>query len=190
MDVETSGPTPVTSFMCSFGACVVGDTKKQFYTELRPINAGITKENLAVSSKGLKYLDGVRDQSKYNPKSDSFDPEAFLKLAHKKGTDPVKAMIEFRDWVHIISEKHKPVLVARPSAFDAMWIHSYFDLLRINNPFGFGGEDMNSFYRGRLGNLEANISDILSGELSHNALDDAITQAKAFESILSGLKRD
>jgi ribonuclease T len=185
VDVEASGPTPMKFFMPSFGAAVVGDTNVQFYRELKPINNGIIPEALAVVILGLKYSEDVRHLERYNPKSPNFDAEAFLRLAHERGEEPKKAMEDFRDFIHDATRSHKPVLAARPTGFDAMWIHCYFDLLDVDNPFGYGGEDIGSFYRGQQGRLDASINELFTGDgLSHNALEDAIDQAKTFEKML------
>ena len=38
VDVETSGPIPVEFSLLSLGACIVGNTSKTFYAEIKPLH--------------------------------------------------------------------------------------------------------------------------------------------------------
>lgn len=191
IDIEASGPTPANYSMLSFGACLVGDTKTNFYRELKPLNENFTLEAMVVGCQGLNCLKEVKHLDEYNPKSKYFQPKLVLKKLSEVGVEPRKAILEFKDWVISSTKGYKPVIAATPTAFDAMFIHFYFDKFDIKNPFVFGGEDIESVYRGLVKNLDAHIesSDIYPRKIPHNALEDAIIQAEVFEKILEMIGR-
>ena len=73
-----------------------------------------------------------------------------------------------------------------------MFISWYFNNFHDRDPFGFGGEDINSIFKGLKRNLDAHLSElnIRPIEMPHNALEDAIIQAKEFEKILEAMKNN
>ena len=124
----------------------------------------------------------------FNPKHEQFDPENVLDLLEEKGEEPQKAMTDFADWVKEHTKGHKAVEAAAPIKFDGMFTGWYFDnFYSGENPLGYSGFDIQSFYRGKANDMDADFSKLLTG-LPHNALEDAIMQAKAFEKILEGCK--
>jgi len=187
VDIEASGKTPMEYSMVSIGACIVGDTSKQFYREVKPISRKFELDAMKVASAGLYCLADVRRMPEYNPKHRKFDPLAVLKRLEQEGKDPGKVMLEFKEWAEKETRGYRPVLVAAPASYDIMWTSCYFDKFNIPNPFGHSGEDINSFYRGVMGDRNAHISKLKTGHVNpmpHNALQDAIEQAKAFERVL------
>lgn len=48
VDIEASGPVPCLYSMLALGACVVGDTTKTFYRELKPLHDDFIPEAIAV----------------------------------------------------------------------------------------------------------------------------------------------
>jgi DNA polymerase III epsilon subunit-like protein len=56
VDVETSGPIPGEFSFLSIGACVVGETYKNFYVELKPLNENFDPKTLKVNKLSLKKL--------------------------------------------------------------------------------------------------------------------------------------
>ena len=59
-----------------------------------------------------------------------------------------------------------------------MFVNWYFDNFCDSDPFGHGGEDYNSMYKGFRRDLDARLGDLHKAGLTHNALEDAIKQAK------------
>lgn len=187
VDVETSGATPGKYSMLSLGACVVGDTSKQFYRELQPINMNYDSEAMKIACLGLDCLKQLSYRKEHDPKMSEFDPIGILEILDNTGQNSRKVMADFNDWILSVTQGCRPVLAARPTMFDGMFVAWYFDNFFGKNPFGHSGEDINSMYRGVAGNIYTNIDRIkidTSKLQAHNALDDAIEQALKLEQIL------
>ncbi len=56
VDIEASGPIPVEYSMLSLGACLVSNTQRNFYVELKPINSNYLQEALQVSGLSMEQL--------------------------------------------------------------------------------------------------------------------------------------
>lgn len=191
-DIEASGPTPGKYAMLSLGACIVGNTTVQFYREIKPISKNFVASAMRVSARGLKCLADLRDRLEFNPESKQFNPSKVLEVLEKRGEEPVKVMRDYALWVAENTVGFRPVEAAAPIKFDSMFTTWYFDnFYDGQNPFGHSGEDINSMYRGVTGNINSTISDLgLRGlDLPHNALEDALIQAREFEKVLSMLKQ-
>jgi hypothetical protein len=190
VDVESTGKTPGKYSMLSLGACVVGDIDNQFYRELKPINDNFDPGAMEIGCLGL---DCIKDKGDiYNPKNTNFSPKKVLELLKQEGEEPWKAMDDFRHWAIDVTMGYKPIIAAAPIIFDGMFIAYYFDNFSIyENPFGHSGEDMNSMYRGKQKDINVSMKELnlRPKELPHNALEDAIIQAKEFESVLKGIKQ-
>lgn len=162
VDVEASGPVPATYSMLSLGAVVVDDPRQTFYVELKPANGQFVSEAMKVVGRTLQdFAEG--------------------------GRDPKDAMLAFRDWVGLVAKTGKPVFVGFNGVFDWSFVNFYFHQYLGENPFGFGGIDIKSYYMGMNGctwdaTRSSHISSDLKGPVrhTHNALDDAIEQAEMF----------
>ena len=197
VDVEASGRSPGKYSMLSFGACVVGDISKTFYKELKPISNNFITEAMKIGCLGLKGLEMYQNDIKsylavYNPKSEKFRPGMVLQKLREIGEEPRTVMKDFAGWILENSKGYKPVICAAPIIFDGGFITYYFDnFYEGENPFEHSGEDINSMYRGYKKDVNASIKDLnlrnVNG-LSHNALEDAIQQAKEFERVLELMK--
>jgi ribonuclease T len=173
VDVEASGPIPGEYSMLSLGACVVGAIEKNFYVELKPLTHNFLPEAIAVAGLNLDELE-------------------------KHGVEPARAMADFADWIASVTPPdHLPVFVAYPIAFDSMFVSYYFHRFLHRNPFGVSGLDVKSFYAGMMGKpyvasgkneMEPQFTEDLA--LTHNALEDAVAQAKLFERLLEHRKRN
>ncbi len=193
VDVEASGPVPGKYSMLSVGACLVDDVNVQFYRELKPISFEFVLEAIKVGSKGLhclKSYSGELFDKSLNPESKNFDPNYVLNILDKEGVFPKDAMSDFEVWIKKNTKGDKPIIAATPILFDGMYISWYFNSFLGRNPFGFSGEDMNSFTRGLNKNIDASIKQLnmRTGELPHNALEDAVQQAKEFKYLLDSMK--
>jgi DNA polymerase III epsilon subunit-like protein len=172
VDVETAGPNPGRYSLLSIGACLVSDLAETFYAELQPVNDEVSPEALQVS--GLKMEE--------------------LK-AH--GLPPEEAMRQFSDWVlQTTLPDQQPIFVALNAPFDWMFITDYFHRYLGQNPFGHKALDMKALYMGMNGAHwdETGFEDItkhyqIEQSLNHNALQDAIAQAKLFRRMLEEQSR-
>lgn len=191
-DIEASGPTPGKYSMLSLGACIVGDRQTQFYREFKPLNLAYVLDAIKVGCRGL-YCLNVRDIPQFNPESDEFDPLKVLATLSKTGEAPRTVMADYANWVLRSTKGFIPVEAAAPIKFDGMFTTWYFDnFYDGENPFGHSGEDMNSLYRGVARNADASMRDLKlvdDRKCAHNALDDAVFQAKVFEKVLEFMKR-
>jgi ribonuclease T len=167
VDIESSGPIPGRFSMLSIGACVVGNSKKAFYVELKPISRDCVPAALEVSG---------------------FD----LDILEKDGQPPEEAMKAFRAWVEKASGDHKAVFVGFNACYDWQFVNWYLESFTGGNPFGFGGIDIKSYYMGLSGETWARTtSSQLPQEFqpdapqTHNALEDARAQASIFHKLLA-----
>lgn len=194
IDIEASGPTPGKYSMISFGACIVGNRELQFYRELKPLNHNYVTEAMKIGCLGLRCLDNLKSQDEFNPKSGIFNPRKVLELLSDVGEEVQKALSEYVSWIKLNTKGFKPIEAATAIKFDAMFTSWYFDnFYDGENPLGHSGEDMNSFYRGIMRNPNVSMKDLnLRDErsLPHNALEDAIQQAKEFEEVLRIMKSE
>ncbi len=194
VDVEASGPVPGRYSMLSVGACLVDDINVQFYRELKPVSFEFDLEALKVGSKGLHCLKSYSGElfgEELNPNCEKFNPNYVLNILDKEGVFPKEAMHDFEVWIKKNTKGDKPIIAAAPILFDGMYISWYFNSFLGRNPFGFSGEDINSFSRGLNKNIDYSIKQLnmRNGELSHNALEDAVQQAKEFKYLLDSIKK-
>lgn len=166
VDTEASGPFPPTFSMLSIGACLVGDPKASFYAELKPISEQVVAEAIKVAGKPLKHF-------------------------AKNGRKPKLVLAEFEEWVKSISGGQTPVFVGFNAAFDWAFVNWYFQTYLGRNPFGIGPLDIKSYFMGLKGGTwkdtrSSRIPKIFKGPIAqtHNALDDARSQAQMFERML------
>ncbi len=166
VDVESAGPIPGKYSMLSLGACIVGKPAKSFYVELKPITSEFVPGALEVSGLSLTEL-------------------------RKTGTTPKKAMTDFSRWIKKCTGKRKAIFVGFNGCYDWQFVNWYFDTFVGQNPFGFGGIDIKSYYMGMRGLPwgKTSSSQLLpefqpDHALTHNALDDARSQASIFSKML------
>lgn len=166
VDVEASGPFPPTFSMLSIGACVVGAPEASFYAELKPISERVVTEAIKVVGKPLEHFT-------------------------KNGREPRGVMAEFEEWVKSISGGRTPVFVGFNAAFDWAFINWYFQTYLGRNPFGISPLDIKSYFMGLKGSSwedtrSSRIPHRFKGSAAqtHNALDDARSQAQMFEKML------
>lgn len=171
VDVEASGPCPPTYSMLSIGACVVGDYETSFYAELRPISEHVVTEAIRIVGKPLDH---------------------FI----KNGRESKIVMLEFEKWVMSVSRGRSPVFVGFNAAFDWAFVNWYFHTYLGRNPFGIGPIDIKSYFMGLKGcrwedTKSSRIPASFKGaaEQTHNALDDAKSQAQMFEKMLRYAQR-
>src|SRR5271157_418489 len=84
IDVEASGPIPGEYSMLSIGACIVGNARKRFYVELKPLNGNYVKEAVKVCGLSMRTL-------------------------AKEGVEPDVAIRSFAKWVKSNSKGSMPV---------------------------------------------------------------------------------
>jgi DNA polymerase III epsilon subunit-like protein len=166
VDIETAGPSPSLHSLLSIGACSVSQPNKSFYIELQPVNNEMLPEAFAIHGLSL-------DELRIN------------------GIPPGEAMKRFDSWLNeVVPEDQAPVFVAFNAPFDWIFINDYFHRYLGHNPFGHTAIDIKAYYMGVTGSTwkdttMKNVSrDYLGGrDISHNAEEDAIDQAKIFSQL-------
>ncbi len=148
--------------MLSLGACLVDAPKTTFYVELRPVNRKSVPEAMKVVGRTLQEF-------------------------KRSGREPKEAMTAFSNWLVSVAEGKTPVFVGFNATFDWAFVNFYFHHYLGDNPFGFGGVDIKSYYMGMSGctwenSRSSRVPRDLKGSTTHthNALDDAIEQADMF----------
>jgi DNA polymerase III epsilon subunit-like protein len=172
VDIETSGPIPGKYSMLALGACQVGREERRFYAELRPTSQQFVPAAMKIVGRSL---------------------DEFAQI----GQEPREAMRSFRDWIAKTCEGGIPVFVGFNAAFDWSFVNWYFHTYLEDNPFGFTGLDIKSYYMGLMGcswadtKLSCIAREFKSGSShSHNALEDSIEQGKLFELMRGRLRRE
>jgi len=169
-DIEADGPIPGPYSMLSLGMSIVGDPKRCFYTELRPISDQFVPEALAVSG-----LDRQR-------------------LA-REAPPPEQAMRAAAGWLKSLRKQGRPVFLAGPAVWDGMFVHWYFVRFLGHNPFGPTGSgiDLRSYWMGLQGcgwfaTQSSKIKHALKLDKlphTHHAGEDAAELATVFAAILA-----
>jgi ribonuclease T len=161
VDVETAGPNPSDYSLLSIGACLVADLSRVFYVEIQPVCRRTTSEAMAIHGLSLDRLTS-------------------------EGQPPPEAMRLFAGWLdEAIPDGRSPVFVGFNAAFDWMFVNDYFHRFFGRNPFGYAAFDIKSYYMGLAGvswdeTAKRRLASRFPGieSLTHNALQDAIDQAK------------
>ncbi len=187
IDIEASGPIPGKYSMLSLGACIVGEREKQFYRELQPLNDNFERDAMEIGCLGLETIKDLRQFGVFNPEDPDFEPSLVLQALRKHAVEPQIAMSDFARWIEDTTKGHEAIEIAAPIKFDGMFTAWYFGMFYEKpNPLSYGGDDIGSWYRGMEGKRallwELGIEDTRNPP--HNALEDAIHQAKEFEEIL------
>jgi DNA polymerase III epsilon subunit-like protein len=171
VDIETAGPNPADYAVLSIGACLTEDQETTFYCELKPDRTKAEPQAMAVHGLSIEELEST-------------------------GTPPKEALAAFSDWVSVNTpENGRPVFVALNAAFDWMFLTDYFHRYLGRNPFGHNALDIKALYMGlmRIDRVSA-VKDSIDRHyprthpLTHNALQDAIDQAKLFSRIIKDIR--
>ncbi len=193
VDVEASGVDQQRFSMISLGSCLVEKLDETFYAEIKPLDLAFQERALRVGCLGLRCLEQLgRDDWTYNPRYEVFDSVKVMKHLQESGEEPAAVMDNFRCWVKEKADGRKPVFVASPVRFDHTYIARYFSLFSLQNPFE-ETKDPRQLYE----ELVANKKDFDIEQLglkaeelepSHNALEDALLQAKIFRALLGFIR--
>jgi ribonuclease T len=167
VDIEAAGPISSQYALLSIGACTLTNPRRTFYAELVPDKD--LADPVAMQVHGLD-----------------------LQRLAKEGLPPEEALERFASWLaQVVPAGCSPVMVAFNAPFDWMFINDYFIRCLGTNPFGHSAVDIKAVYLGASGKSWAETSGSHlhklydnGSKLSHNALDDAISQAVIFEGIL------
>lgn len=154
VDVEADGPIPADYSMVCFGAIVVEPgLQREFYGELRPISDKWVPEALKVSG---------------------FSREQTLVF-----TDPKLTMQAFDRWLNEVC-KSRPMFIADNNGFDWQFVNWYFHHFVGSNPFGYSSTNLNSLYKGIVGEMKKSFKHLRKTKHTHNPVDDARGNAEAF----------
>ncbi|MDD5466531.1 MAG: 3'-5' exonuclease [Anaerolineales bacterium] len=173
VDVETAGPNPSQYSLLSIGACALHALDRTFYIEIQPVNDNAIPQAMEINQLSME------------------------KLA-QEGVEPKEAMLRFEAWLLATAgEGKRPVFVAFNAAYDWMFVNDYFFRYLGRNPFGYTALDIKSYFMGLAGVTWAHTSKahlspryLNNQPLTHNALQDAIDQARMFNQMLAEASRN
>lgn len=192
IDIESSGPSPGKYSMLSIGACIVGEMDKQFYRELKPLNFNYNLEAMKIGCLGLSCC-LLQSNPEFHPKYESFNPKTVLQMLFKIGEGPCRAFADFADWINDTTKGYEPIETEAPVKFDGMFTTYYFNnFYSGKNPLSYKALDIGSLYRGYARNEYAKIEDLKipdERKCPHNALEDAVQQAKELEAVLKLIRK-
>ncbi len=164
VDIETTGLIVGEDNIASIGACVVGNTKDNFYIELKPFTDNYRQESVDICKLPIAYL-------------------------IDNGVSIIYGLTKFKEWI----DKHdRPVFVGFPLCFDMAFVHQYFLKYLGRDPFGrtSAGLDIKTYAMVKLNcdmrdTIKRKLKDTIKweGQHSHNALDDSIEQANLFQEL-------
>jgi DNA polymerase III epsilon subunit-like protein len=105
-------------------------------------------------------------------------------------------MRAFETWIdETTPAKSRPVFVALNAAFDWMFVNDYFHRYLGRNPFGHFALDIKALYMGlKRVDSPARVMGLIDRDyprdnpLTHNALQDAIDQARLFNKIMDEIR--
>ncbi len=187
VDIEASGKDLNKHSMIALGSCVVGNTRKSFYRELKPLSPEYDLNSIKVASKGLECLRELRHLPEFNPEDKRFNPGSVLAELQRKGYHPNQVMHEYNKWLMDVSNEKKPIFIAFNLSLDWKFVDDYFNVYLGENPFGLGTLDIKTYFMGKLdtefaGTTKKKIKEFLGyeGKHTHHALEDAIEQAEIF----------
>ena len=162
VDIEASGPIPGEFSLLSIGACIVGQTDRNFYAELKPINDNYVQRAMEVNGLSLEKL-------------------------KTGGEEPAAAMARFEQWIKTVTGENRPVFVGFNATFDWSFTHWYFIKFLGRDPFGISGLDIKAYFMGKhklywRETIKKKIRSLYPPKTAHthNALDDAKEQAEIF----------
>ncbi len=178
VDIEASGPFPGLFSLVSIGAVPVKRSKQtwwvdedlSFYIELQPLEDA---DELPAATN----IHGLTEEH-----------------LREHGTEPSRAMAEFRDYFKQLEKKHRKVVPAAwPSSFDSPFLGWYFQYFFDDNPLGWSAFDIPSFGMGLFRctrpalRKEMTRAGIVTGQNPnpHNALADAVEQGNTLASLLN-----
>lgn len=165
VDIEVTGLIVGEDNIASIGACVVDNTRDNFYIELKPFTDNFRPESVEICKLNIDYL-------------------------KTNGVEIVYGLTKFKEWI----DKHqRPVFTAFPLTFDFGFVHQYFLKYLGKDPFGktAAGLDIKTYAMLKLGcdlkdTTKKKLKDSITweGSHSHNALDDAKEQANLLEVLM------
>jgi DNA polymerase III alpha subunit (gram-positive type) len=100
--------------------------------------------------------------------------------------DAKTAMQNFKAWIKK-SAPNDPVFVSDNNGYDWMFVCWYFWHFLDENPFGYSSTNLNTFYKGISKDLSVNIRNLRTRELTHDALEDAIDNAKVMLRLINNI---
>ena len=188
VDVEASGKDPRRFSMISLGSCLVGRINETFYREIKPIDHQFQEKAMRIGCLGLRSLEEIgKKEWTYNPRYEVFDPAKVMQHLQQHGEEAQEVMNLFNEWVVQKADGRKPIFISTPVTFDYTFVTRYFSLFSVQNPFQ-GKQDPRTLYEDLIRTKDLSIDQLgLNAkklEPSHNALEDAILQARIFERLL------
>lgn len=157
-------------------------TKMKTYIMVDIESNGPIPGDYSMTSLGVVIVDEILDKTfKVNikPISEKYDPARRNFADEKDAMGAKEAMQKFKEWLgRNVSDT--PVLVSDNNGFDWMFVCWYFWHFLGENPLGYSSQNISSLYKGLKKDLNIKIDSLRKRTLVHDALEDAIDNAKIF----------
>jgi hypothetical protein len=187
VDLELSGGVVGKHSMIALGACIVGNTHKNFYREIKPISPHYAWTAMKKATLGLQCIpNNLKHRIGYDPDLPRFRPEYILRLLYRCGSPPRDVLHDFNTWIKEESGTHTPIMVAKPVSVEKPVLEWYAQNFSYPYPFT-GEEDLIESFQSLFRKKEMKLRDLAipdSRLLEHNGLEDCVLQADQFEAIL------
>lgn len=162
VDIETDGATPHKSNILSLGAVDLDNLNNTWYREFAP------RPYCSGDPKTLSWLE-----------EQGIDRDRLV----REGPLPLKSIMEFDLWLAATAQGDRIRFVADNAGFDWMFVAYYFDMYLGRNPFGFSPLSITSLYNGLVGDMKKSFKHLRGTKHTHNALDDALGNAEALNTL-------
>lgn len=160
IDVESDGPVPGLYSMVSFAAIKVDpELKTTFKAFTKPISEKWDKEALSISN--------------------------ISRETHETYPEPEIGIRNFVKWVKLVNNGKRPIFMSDSLGYDWSFMNYYCHRYYGENPFGYGGRDMNDFCAGIDKNFYGtdDWEKLIITPHTHDPIDDAKGVAEAFLTI-------
>lgn len=181
-DIEATGESPTTSSMVMLGcvACIVPE--EGLVEEKKPHNWVLEEKQWC-----LEEVIFTRKDENNRCWNDYWKKHLGVwEFIQKNKIHPATAMRQLSDWLSELSKTYVVKFVAKPAAYDWMWLKSCYDLYSTTSSFdiGFKAQCINGFKdaaeEAGFGKIFAEYTTPKELKLTHYAVEDALAQGYLF----------
>lgn len=187
-DIECAGSMLGVHSALSWGACIVTaeeisrDEKIRrgltFYVEFKPQSNYYELEAMRVGCVGLRCIENMLNDSRYDTTSQQFEPQLVLNALAESGETVQTGVERFMKWLNTLTDENTKIIpVINTAFFDSCFIKYLFGIAKIQSPYGWSGIDLDSLYKGYTKNIDNKLNElgiVDNRQIAHCALDDSI----------------
>jgi hypothetical protein len=189
MDFESAGGRLGAHSTLAWGACVIipelisfrdyWENGLVFYSEMAPDSVIFEPDAMKVGCSQLECLESLRStEPLYDPASPDFSPAEVMCYMWLECEAPWQAIERFMRWLKGVAIGREPISVTDTVIFEGGRLSQLFGLYwHKPNPFGWGGLNLDSIYRGYAGKKDAKLRELGLADVRekpHKADQDAV----------------